>query len=218
MGTIIVTLFALALPTKDSTGAIVPLLIFADCFAVSKYYKTVNWTHFKRLMPSVIIGILLGVFIGDKIDDQGFKIALASIIIGSAIVMIILDRVDEEYIPKSLFFANFMGFGAGFTTMVGNLAGVFANVYFMALRIPKIQFISTTAILFFTINFVKLPFHIWVWETLDWEYLKLDLWFTPLIILGFYSGYWIIQRINEKIFRKYIIYMTILGGILILMK
>ncbi len=218
MGTIIVTLFALALPIKESTGAIVPLLIFADCFAVQKYYSTVNWMHFKRLMPSVLIGILLGVWIGDYIDDEGFKIALAIIIIGSGVVMIISDRIDKDRFPNHRGFAYTMGLGAGFTTMVGNLAGVFANVYFMALRVPKIQFISTTAFLFFTINFVKLPFHIFVWETLDWHYLLLDIWFLPLIVIGFYSGYWVVQRINEEMYRKYIIYITLLGGILILFK
>jgi len=40
-------------------------------------------------------------------------------------------------IPSNKLFAASMGLISGFTTMLGNLAGAFSNIYFLALRLPK---------------------------------------------------------------------------------
>ena len=71
-------------------------------------------------------------------------------------------------IPKnsiSLGFSTIMGSLAGITTMIGNLAGPFANLYFLAVRIQN-EFIGTSAWLFL-INIFKVPFHVLSWKTIN---------------------------------------------------
>lgn len=218
LGSIVVTLFALAIDVKTSTGAIVPLLIVADVLAVSSYRKTVQWKHLGYLMPFMLLGLIIGVIVGDSIDPLTFKYMLAMIIIVSAVVMLILDRVDKEYVPRSRWFSSFMGLGAGFTTMVGNLAGAFANVYFLALRFPKMEFIATAAWMFFIINIIKLPFHIFLWKTIKLPMFYVDLMLIPFVVIGFYAGYRIVKLIDNELFRRYIIWATMLGGVMILFK
>lgn len=218
LGSVIVTLFALALDVKMSTGAIVPLLITADILAVSSYRNEVKWKHLTYLMPFMLIGLLIGVFVGDRIDPHTFKYMLAVIIIASAVIMLVLDRVNKDYVPTSRWFASFMGLGAGFTTMVGNLAGAFANVYFLALRFPKMEFIATAAWMFLIVNVIKLPFHIFLWKTIAMPIFYVDLILIPFVVIGFYTGYRIVKLIDNELFRKYIIWATMLGGLMILIK
>ncbi|VAW10055.1 hypothetical conserved protein [hydrothermal vent metagenome] len=82
-----VTLMALAFEAKESTGLIVPLLIFGDVFAVIYYNGHTQWAYIVRFLPWMIFGILIGVFIGNDLDEKTFKIGMAIIILGSVAMM-----------------------------------------------------------------------------------------------------------------------------------
>ena len=109
-----------------------------------------------------------------------------------------------------------MGILAGFTTMVGNLAGAFSNIYFLAMQLPKNTFIGTAAWLFFIINTFKLPFHIWSWETINQSSILKSLELVPFVILGLFVGVYLVKNINDEGYRKLILLFTALGGVAIL--
>jgi len=209
---------ALAFGGKSSTGVLLPLLILADVFAVTHYRHDVNWKVLSKLMPSLVIGVIIGAIVGDNIDPSLFKKVMAGIIFFSGIMMAVVQRFQKESIPNTLWFSGLMGLGAGFTTMIGNLAGSFANLYFLALRFPKREFIGTAAWMFFFINIFKLPFHIFWWETITLDSIKTNLYLAPMVVIGFFIGIKFISYISTEIFHKYIIVMTILSSILILVK
>jgi len=101
--------------------------------------------------------------------------------------------------------------------MVGNLAGAFSNIYFLAMRLPKNQFIGTAAWLFLIVNIIKLPFHFFVWKTITLESLQLNLMLLPGILLGFFVGVRFIKHIKEAFFRKMILVLTAVGAVLIML-
>jgi len=109
-----------------------------------------------------------------------------------------------------------MGIMAGFTTMVGNLAGAFSNIYFLAMRLPKNEFIGTAAWLFFLINSFKVPFHIWSWDTINSQSILKSLELVPFILIGLFSGVYLVKKINDASYRKLILFFTALGGVAIL--
>ena len=111
-----------------------------------------------------------------------------------------------------------MGLLAGFTTMVGNLAGAFSNIYFLAMRLPKNEFIGTAAWLFFFINLFKVPFHIWSWETMTWNSFRLSLSLVPFVLIGLVLGIWLVKKIKNDSYRKLILLFTALGGVAILLQ
>lgn len=215
-GVVIVGLVAIEYGSKPSTGILLPLLIIADLLAVSYYKRHVQWEHLRKFLPMMIIGVVIGAYIGKEVPEAQFKFWMAWIIIFGLIVMLIKDFKWRSHVPKHPLFANTMGLAAGFTTMVGNLAGPFANLYFMAQNINKNTFIGTAAWLFFIINLFKLPFHIFMWQTIDTYTLAIDLRLIVFVIAGFYIGIKIVKLINENWYR-YIIYgSTGLGAAMIL--
>lgn len=211
-----VTLMALALGARQSAGLMVPLLVCGDIFAVIYYHRHARWGYIAKFLPWIIGGILLGVWVGKDLPESTFKWAMAAIILGSVGVMLWWDRRKSESVPSHWAFAGSVGMLAGVTTMVGNLAGAFANIYFLALRVPKNEFIGTAAWLFLIINVFKLPFHIWVWETIDVEVLKINAWLVPALFLGLGSGIWLVRRIQEGFYRRLILIMTAIGAVLML--
>lgn len=213
-----VTLMALAFEAKESTGIVVPLLIFGDIFAVIYYNRHAKWAYIFRFLPWIVVGIILGVLIGNDLDEFTFKIGMAIIILFSVIMMYWWDRRKSKKVPTHWLFAGFVGTMAGITTMIGNLGGAFSNIYFLAMRVPKNEFIGTAAWLFLIINVIKLPLHIFIWQTITLDTFLFDLKLIPGIAIGIFLGIKVVKLIKEDFYRKMILALTALGAIMILFR
>ncbi len=215
IGVIIVTLMAIVYGAKASTGIVLPLLIVGDICAVIYYKKHTLWKILFKLLPWVVGGVILGAIVGKNLSEEVFKQGMAIIILVSVIMMYAWERRKSTYIPDNWYFAGSMGVAAGFTTMIGNLAGAFSNIYFLAMRLPKNQFIGTAAWLFFIINLFKVPFHIFSWETINRGSLLTDLKLFPFTIVGFFLGVRLVGLIKDQSYRYMIMILTALGALLI---
>ena len=216
LAVLIVTGLALIYGAKESTGILMPLLICGDILAVIYYKRHVKWVYLLKLLPWMVLGVLAGVVSGKDLPEDLFKSGMAVIILLSVAMMYYWERKKDRKIPTHWSFAALMGMMAGFTTMVGNLAGAFSNIYFLAIKLPKNEFIGTAAWLFFIINLFKVPFHLWVWETMNQESLKISLTLIPAVISGLFLGVFLVKKINNDKYRKLILIFTGLGGLAIL--
>ena len=156
----------------------------------------------------MIAGVLIGVFLGKDMPETVFKYCMGVLILGTVVMMFWWDRKTSKNVPTHWAFAGTMGLFAGITTMIGNLAGAFSNIYFLAMRLPKNQFIGTAAWLFFIINIIKLPFHIFSWKTITVESLIINLKLIPAIILGLIIGVFLVRIIKDQFYRKMILILT----------
>ncbi len=218
LAALIVTGLALIYGARESTGILMPLLICGDIFAVVYYKRHVKWIYLIKLLPWMVAGVLTGVFLGKDLPEDLFKSGMAVIILLSVAMMYYWEQKKNKRVPTHWSFAALMGMMAGFTTMVGNLAGAFSNIYFLAIRLPKNEFIGTAAWLFFFINLFKVPFHIWSWGTINWISFKVSLSLIPAVILGFGLGVFLVKKIKNDKYRILIFLMTGLGGLVILLQ
>ncbi len=210
-----VTLFAIVFGSKASTGILLPMLIVGDIIAVIYYRRHVKWRYLLQLIPWMMLGVILATWMGKDIPEVIFKRGMAAIILISVVMMYWWDKRKSKTVPDYWWFGGIMGLVAGFTTMIGNLAGAFANIFFLAMRMPKNDFIGTAACLFFIINIFKLPFHIFVWETITAETFALNLRLASAVFIGFIIGIRIVKLIKEQQYRQLILALTALGAILI---
>ena len=218
LGILIVTGLALVYGARESTGIIMPLLICGDIMAVIYYKRHVKWVYLLKLLPWMVVGVLGGVVMGKNLPEDLFKSGMAVIILISVIMMYYWERNKERKIPTHWGFTAFMGMMAGFTTMVGNLAGAFSNIYFLAIKLPKNEFIGTAAWLFFVINLFKVPFHLWSWGTINWTSFQISLSLITPVIIGFVLGVFLVKKINNNKYRQLILLLTGIGGFAILLK
>ena len=86
-----VTLMAIVFGGKSSTGIVLPLLCVADIAAVSYYNRHAKWKYFWKLVPWMMIGILMGVFIGRDMDEQLFKKIIAGIVLVSIAIVFVME-------------------------------------------------------------------------------------------------------------------------------
>ena len=216
IASLIVTGFALVYGAKNSTGILMPLLLVGDVFAITYYKRHVQKEYIIKLLPWMVLGVLFGVIGGSYISESIFKYGMALIILFSVGLMYYWENKKDKTVPSHSIFASSMGLLAGFTTMIGNLAGAFTNIYFLAMRIPKNNFIGTAAWLFFLINFFKVPFHIWSWKTINSESILISLKLIPFVVMGLITGVFLVKKIEDESYRKLILLFTALGGVAIL--
>ncbi len=213
-----VTIMAIVFGGKASTGIVLPLLCVADIGAVVYYNRHAQWKHFWKLIPWMAAGILIGVYVGKDLDEIIFRKIMALIIIITVIIMILMEFRKTTTVPTHPLFVASTGLVAGFTTMLGNLAGAFANIYFLAMRMPKNDFIGTAAWVFLVINLFKLPFQVFYWKNINPVSLQTDLLLIPALALGFWAGLKIVAVIKDNNYRKIVIVLTLIGAIVIFWK
>lgn len=214
MGMLAVPIMASIFGGKLSAGLVLPMLIVADTLAVWYYNRDAQWSYVWKLLPAAVVGVLIGLLVGLYINDETFKIVMGVIVIGGLVLMVVQER---QLIPAALTqgktFGAFFGLLAGFSTMVGNAAGPVMAVYLLAVRLPKMSFIGTGAWYFLIINLFKLPLHLFIWKTISWESLKIDLIAIPSVVLGLWLGIVVIRYLPEKEFRYFVICATFVSAL-----
>lgn len=213
---LIVVLFVFAFGAKASTGILLPLLIGGDIFAIVYYKKHALWKYVFQLMPWMLIGVVMGTFGGNYLNENSFKTWMAILIMLTTIMLWYWEKKPLKIVPNHWSFGGVFGLLAGFTTMIGNLAGAVTNVYFLAMKLPKNAFIGTSAYVFFLINIFKIPFHIWVWETISMDSFLISLRFLPFLVLGLFVGVKLVEKINDTNYRKMILLLTAIGAFILL--
>ena len=206
LGMIVVPVMANIFGAKSSTGILILLLIMADFFGVRYYHMHADMRQLVKLIPSTIIGIVTGVFVGDQISDEHFQLLLVIVIISGVLMTVIKVEIEENKI-----FSIIVGFLGGFITMIGNAAGPIMAIYFLSMGFNKNTFIGTAAWFFLFVNLFKVPFHVFIWDTIDLDILLFDLCLFPLILIGAIIGVWIVKKIPERPYKIFVIVSVVLS-------
>lgn len=219
LGILAVAIFASVLPPRESVGTVLVTLLAGDVMAVSTYRREADWRYLWRLFPWTAIGVVLGAFALGRIDDTGIRRLIGGILV----VLIVLYVLRQSFWPGELdqtmaerpWIARATGILAGFTTMVANASGPIMTLYLLALRLPKVIFIGTTAWFFFVLNLFKVPFSVGL-GLISASSLLLSLQFIPFTIVGALLGRWILPRINQQLFERLALALTLVAGVRLL--
>jgi len=201
---IAIPVMAAAFGAKLSSGIILPMLIVGDVIAVFYYRQHAQFRVILQSLPWVLLGVGIGVLVGDAVSDETFgRLISASIIIGLGFTTYQEFSKREVVVPQSWLVAALIGTVAGFSSMVGN-AAILMSLYFVALGFNKKQIIGTIAWLFLSVNLIKIPFHVFVWNTITWETMRLDVLALPAILVGAVLGLYLIRFIPERPYRLFL--------------
>ena len=199
VGIVVVPLFAMVFPAKASVGLLLPILIFADLFAVGYYRHHGQWRHLVKLLPWAIVGIGFGYLVLLKIDSQTLKPVIGLVVLAMLAIRLRSILKDDPQVPQHWSFAAIMGLLAGTITMMANAAGPVMVLYLLSMHFPKQKFIGTAAWFFFIVNWIKVP----LMTNLDMitaASLKIDLMVFPAVVLGALTGIWLLKRIPQRAF------------------
>ena len=211
---IAIPFLATAFGGKVSTGMILPMLVAADFMAVAYYHAHADWSGIRRLLPWTVVGLLSGILVGNQINDRQFTLLIAVSLVICLVVLVVLElRSGRFRVPDDLWFYALIGLVAGFTTMIGNVAGPIFAVYLLARRYEKQTFLGTSAWFFMIINLIKLPLQIFFWGNVTLQTGLLSVVMVPAILIGAVLGVVVVKLIPEKPFRWLVIGMTAISTV-----
>lgn len=227
LGLLSVPMMAVAFGPRLSVGALLPMLIAADAFAVAWFRRHCRWTDLVKLAPWVAVGIALGAIGLWLIGESHTKKDLMGGLIGGLIlIMLILYvlnlRLGSRYSVRFKSGVAACGTAAGFTTTVANAAGPVMTIYLSGAGLDKEQFIGTGAWYFFIVNLTKLPILalLTYWNPaeplLTTHTLTFNMAMLPLIVCGAIAGRTLLSAIPQKAFEVLVLALAAGGGLKLL--
>nr|WP_314840585.1 sulfite exporter TauE/SafE family protein [uncultured Microbacterium sp.] len=215
-----IALFAAVLPARTSTAAMLLLLMVGDVFALITYRRHAHWPTLLRLAPAVVAGLVVGflflAYAGDGIVRRAIGVILLLMI---AVTLWRRRRqrrlAADALVPGGALLAGTYGTLGGFTTMVANAGGPVLSMYFLATRLPVQVFLGTSAWFFAIINLVKVPFLAGL-GLFHGQVLLMDAVLAPLVVIGALVGIRLARRMDQALFDRIVIVLTVAGAIYLL--
>ncbi|SRR6056297_58903 len=209
-----VVLYAFVFGAKDSTGVLLPMLIVGDFCAIHFFGRKAVWSQVRRLLPPTLVGIVLGWLLMGWLNEDVFKRLVGVIILSLTTVQVArlwrphwFDRV-----PHQAWFATTLGLLAGLTTMTANAAGPVVALYLLAVSLPKLELIGTTAWLFLVLNVLKLPLS-YSLGLITPSSLAVGASFAAAIPLGILAGRWLVHRVSQRLFNGILLAFTAIAAL-----
>lgn len=204
---------------KESTGILLPLLIFGDLFALKIFFKNSKIKLILKLFPYAAVGVIIAVIAGNYLENSQFLYVIATILLICVILIIYSDiRKGKQSVFDKPFVSPLFGLSGGFATMMGNLAGPIFNLYLISMRLPKKEFIGTGAFFFLILNLFKVPFHYFSWGSITLDTLQMNMVMIPAIYVGSLIGSRVVNYIPEKGYRYFILIITSISAIMLYWK
>jgi hypothetical protein len=217
LGILVVLFLAWAFGGWESISIMLPMLIFADLFAVLWYKRHAQWPILLRLVPWVAAGMAAGAAALWYFSTSPAHKALVNPIIGALVLVmaalhLLEGKLGATLAPKSHAGTAAAGTAAGFATTVSNAAGPIMTLYMAGQQISKEQFMGTIAWYFFLINLAKVPIYA-ANGMFSAHSLLIDLYCVPAILAGVFLGKWLLPRISQHAFINVSVAFAIAGAV-----
>ena len=198
-----VMLMAVAFPPQDaklSVGALLPVLLVGDVFAVAWYRRHARWDRLLRLLPYVAAGMVPGAIVLHLATGAQLRPLLGVLVLCLLALEVCRRKFGWERLSGRWWFVAVMGVLAGFGTTVGNAAGPVMSIYLVSQGVLKQEFVGTAAWFFLIVNLTKLPIYAGLGGMITPVTLHFDLLVAPLAALGAFFGVYVLSRIPQKLF------------------
>lgn len=182
-----------------AVGAILPLLLVGDVFAVMWFRRHADWGRLVRLLPYVLVGMLPGVAVLIWLESNQLRPVIGGLVLLMLLIELCRQWFGWEHVPHRWWFTAAIGFLAGFATLVANAAMPVMSIYLVSQNFDKRQFIGTAAWFFFILNVSKVPIY-YTMGMLTPPMLPQAAALAPVVILGALLGVYILSRIPQRFF------------------
>jgi uncharacterized protein len=184
----------------SSAGAILPVLLAGDVFAVAWYRRHADWGRLASLLPYVAAGMAPGAwFLYTYRSDTIFRPFVGWIVLGMLAVEVGRRRFHWEKLPHRWWFTAVMGVAAGFTTLVANAAMPIMSIYLVSQKFDKHRFVGTVAWFFLILNAIKVPICLAI-GNFPLNALPETSLLMPVTIAGALLGLYVFAKISQRYF------------------
>ena len=195
-----VPLMTLLIDPQIAVALVLPLLIFADIFALYFYWRQWDRRLIALMLLPGLVGVVLGAMTLHAIDTVSLKRVIGGLTLLALAFKLGSDRFAAlAYRPRS-WHGYFAGWASGFGSTLANVgAPPFTAYLLMQPKMTPRRFIGTTTLFFAVMNWTKVPGFIAL-ELFDLERLLSIAWVFVLIPPALLLARHLIDRVNQQAF------------------
>jgi len=215
LGALATPLMAIALPYEPVIGTVLPILIFADLFAVAFYWKQWNSKLLILLLPGSIIGVTIGTWLITSEPTAGIQRILGIIVLFFVVYKAFEKRILRamKYSPKG-WHGVFTGGISGFSSSLAHIGGPPVSIYLLLQDLTPSVFVGTSVLFLMILNWIKIPYYIYA-DLFDFQRLWQIGWLAPLVPLGVWLGKSMVVRIHKELFEQIIVGLLFITGVML---
>lgn len=215
IGVLAVVAMVSVFPARQSVGALLPMLIVGDIFAIAFYRMHAEWSRVIELLPSVAAGMAAGAFVLSRMGSEQLKPFLGGLILVLLLVEMLRRKLGWRNAPRRAWLVVMIGALAGFATTVGNAAGPIMNIYLISKGFAKERFMGTIAWYFFIINCAKVPIYLHM-GMIDGASLMFNMAMLPAIIIGAVAGRFVLAGMRMETFKFVVLALAAVAALRLL--
>jgi hypothetical protein len=211
LGILAVPLMSLTIPPREVAGIMLPILCLMDAIGVWAYRRRYDAANLRILMPSAIIGNVIGTVTFTWFDDQAIKFMVGTIAVIFTLSYYLSKGPEKPPTPRNWIKGTAWGTVSGFTSFVSHTGGPPLSVYLLPQKMEKTLYVGTTVMYFAWINLTKLPAYFYLGQ-LNVPNLTMSLLLAPLAAAGTVLGVWLHGRIDATVFYRIIYALVFVSG------
>jgi uncharacterized membrane protein YfcA len=226
LGMLTTPVCVIAFGPQNAIGILLPLLCAGDAFSLYHYWGRWEKRHLRFLLPGVAVGVLIGVQCIGRFSPRQLNVVIGVLAVAFVVFQFVKERLfraEGAFQPNAKIGWPF-GLGIGVTSTFAHGAGPVAALYFVPQRLAKEVFVGSNVLLFFWVNWIKMPFFVVDRGLIDLpvfapralitgETLLTSAVLVPFIPVGVWLGVRLNRRVSERVFSRLVYAFTFLAGL-----
>ncbi len=156
VGQMATPMLALVMPPLEAAAIMLPIMIVQDANAVWVYRKDWSGRIVAIVIPGALVGIGIAGLVAAHISDAAVRVFIGVITIAFVAYSFIgMLQVPREAQKPGVAAGVFWGALSGFTSTICQAGGPPYQMYVLSLRLPKMTYVGTTAMVFAAMNWMK---------------------------------------------------------------
>ena len=213
VGAIAMPLLALVISPIQAAAILLPVLIVQDVVGVWAFRK--NWDRgtLTLMIPSAIVGIILGYLLAAEVSTTAVLAALGAISMIFASYRLWTARGGRVQVPRNAPapLGVALGVASGFTSQIAHAGQPPFQMWVMPKNLPPTTLAGTNAIFFAAINWLKVPAYLALGQFTKVNLTAAAL-LMPVAIATTFAGVWLVRRVKAERFYTIIYVLMIAVG------
>ena len=208
IGMLAVPLMSLAVSPVEAATIVLPILLVQDVVSVWVFRKSWDRRSVAIMLPGAVVGITLGYLLAARVSTAAVELAVGMTSIAFGAQQLWKSRhAPLQGTSAKDWVGAVCGVAVGFTSQIAHAGGPPFQIYMLPKRLPRDEFIGTSAIFFAIVNWLKVPAYVALGQFTRPNLLTAAV-MLPVAILATLAGVYVIRRITGTAF--YIILYAIL--------
>jgi uncharacterized membrane protein YfcA len=192
---------ALVMPPLEAAAIFLPIMIAQDAAAVWVYRKQWSGRIVAIVLPGAALGICAAWLLAAHISDAAVRVFIGAIAISFVLYSWLGPRPVPHEGKAPVAPGLFWGAISGFTSTICQAGGPPYQVYVLGLTLPKMVYVSTNAIVFAAINWMKVVPYFALGQ-FSGKGMATSAVLLPLAMLANWFGFWVVRVTPTAVFYR----------------